>query len=414
MNNKITCPHCNKSFEPTEAYKHELEERVLRETQAKHDQEVKRLKEERAKYEEDQAKELEEVKSTLRKTHEQDLEETRKRISEEAKSEAQESVAKQLKDKEEQVSEYKKRAEQAEEQELQIRKEKRELEESKRKFEIEKQRQLDEERDKIRTDAKKEAEEGMSLNLAQEKKKNEDAQKQILELQRKLQQGSQQAQGEVMEIELEDLLKREFPLDKITEVKKGQRGADVIQEVIDKKGRNCGVILWESKNAKWSPGWIATLKENQRQAKAQIAVLVANNTPPEVETFVYQDGIWIANRKMALPLALALRFDLVRVTFEKMVNVNKSEKAEILYQYITSTEFKHRIEAIAETFTDMQNTIETEKRWFTSKWAKQEKQIRRVVDNTIGMRSDLEGLVGNALPSIDYLELPDSIEEENE
>lgn len=357
---------------------------------------------------------FDEEKSSLRKAHEQELEETRKRISEEAKSEAQKNVAKQLKDKEEQVSEYKKRAEQAEEQELQIRKEKRELEESKRKFEIEKQRQLDEERDKIRTDAKKEAEEGMSLNLAQEKKKNEDAQKQILELQRKLQQGSQQAQGEVMEMELEDLLKREFPLDKITEVKKGQRGADVIQEVIDKKGRNCGVILWESKNAKWSPGWIATLKENQRQAKAQIAVLVANNTPPEVETFIYQDGIWISNRKMALPLALALRFDLVRVTFEKMVNVNKSEKAEILYQYITSTEFKHRIEAIAETFTDMQNTIETEKRWFTSKWAKQEKQIRRVVDNTIGMRSDLEGLVGNALPSIDYLELPDSVEEENE
>jgi hypothetical protein len=217
-----------------------------------------------------------------------------------------------------------------------------------------------------------------------------------------------------MEIELEDLLKREFPFDKIIEVKKGQRGADVIQEVIDKKGRNCGVILWESKNAKWQNTWIATLKENQRQAKAQIAVLVASDTPPEIETFVYKEGVWIANRKMALALALALRFDLIRVTFEKMANVNKSQKAEILYQYITSTEFKHRIEAIAETFTDMQNTIETEKRWFTSKWAKQEKQIRRVVDNTIGMRSDLEGLVGSALPSIDYLELPDSVEEENE
>lgn len=414
MTNKITCPHCNKSFEPTEAYKHELEERVLREAQAKHDQEVKRLKEEKAKFEEDQAKELEEVKSTLRKAHEQELEETRKQITEKAKTEAQENVAKQLKDKEEQVLEYKKRAEQAEEQELQIRKEKREIEESKRKFELEKQRQLDEERDKIRDKALKEAQETHELKDKEKEMLIENLKKSLSDAQRKAQQGSQQAQGEVMEVELEDLLKREFPLDKITEVKKGQRGADVIQEVIDKKGRNCGVILWESKNAKWSPGWISTLKENQRQAKAQIAVLVSNNTPPEIETFVYQDGIWIANRKMVLPLALALRFDLVRVTFEKMANVNKSEKAEILYQYITSTEFKHRIEAIAETFTDMQSTIETEKRWFTSKWAKQEKQIRRVVDNTIGMRSDLEGLVGNALPSIDYLELPDSVEEENE
>jgi hypothetical protein len=271
---------------------------------------------------------------------------------------------------------------------------------------LDKQRQLDEEREKIVNEAKKEAEESMSLNLAQERKKNEDAQKQILELQRKLRQGSQQAQGEVMELELEGLLKREFPLDKITEVKKGQRGADVVQEVIDKKGRNCGVILWESKNAKWSPAWIATLKENQRQAKAQLAVLVATDTPPGLETFAYRDGVWIATRKMVLPLALALRFDMVRVTFEKMVNVNKSEKAEVLYQYITSIEFKHRIEAIVETYSDMQSDIEREKRWFTAKWAKQEKQIRRVMDNTIGMRADLEGLVGSSLPSVDYLELP--------
>ncbi|PIR59013.1 MAG: hypothetical protein COU69_02310 [Candidatus Pacebacteria bacterium CG10_big_fil_rev_8_21_14_0_10_56_10] len=396
MTNKITCPYCNKSFEPTDAYKHELEEKLLRESQEKHNEELGKLRREKKDLEDAKEKEIVEVK---------------KQAIEKATLAAQERVAKQLKDKEDQALEYKKRAEHAEELELQIRKKMRELEESKRKFELEKQRQLDEEREKIRTDARKEAQEGMSLNLAQEKKKNDDAQKQILELQRKLQQGSQQAQGEVMELELEELLKREFPLDKVVEVQKGQRGADVVQEVIDKKGRNCGVILWESKNAKWQNTWIATLKENQRQAKAQIAVLVVNNPPPEIESFVYKQGVWIASRKMALPLALALRYDLARVTFEKMANINKSEKAEILYQYITSTEFKHRIEAIAETFTDMQRTMETEKRWFTSKWAKQEKQIRRVVDNTIGMRSDLEELVGNALPSVDHLELPNSIEE---
>jgi hypothetical protein len=396
MNNQIKCPYCNKSFEPTDAYKHELEEKLLRETQEKHQEEIEKLKREKQEIDEAKKKEVEEVKQqAVRK----------------AKLEAQESVAKMLQDKEDQILGLKKRAEQAEEQELIIRREKRELEESKRKFELEKQRQLDEERGKIRAEAVKEAEDKTSLILAQEKMKNEDAQKQILELQRRLQQGSQQTQGEVMELELEALLKREFPLDKIIEVKKGQRGADVVQEVIDKQGRNCGVILWESKNAKWTQGWIATLKENQRQAKAQIAVLVTTDTPSEIETFAYQDGIWIATRKMALPLALALRFDLVRVTFEKMINVNKSEKAEILYQYITSTEFKHRIEAIVETFTDMQNTIEAEKRWFTSKWAKQEKQIRRVVDNTVGMRADLEGLIGNALPAVDYLELPDSVED---
>jgi hypothetical protein len=375
MNNQIKCPHCNQLFEPTDAYKHELEEKLAKEILVKHQEELEAAK-----------------KDALKK--------------------AQEETFKDLKDKEEQISALTKRAQDAEQQELKIRKEKRDLEEAKQKFEVEKQRQLDEEREKIKAQASKEARDQSSLILAQEKKKNEDAQKQILELQRKLQQGSQQSQGEVLELELEALLKKEFPTDIISEVKKGQRGADVVQEVIDKQGRNCGVILWESKNAKWNANWVATLKENQRQAKAQIAVLVATETPPEIETYIYQDGVWTVTRKMALPLALALRFNLVSVNHEKIINVNKSQKAEILYQYITSTDFKHRIEAIVETFADMQNTIETEKRWFTSKWAKQEKQIRRVVDNTIGMRADLEGLVGNALPVVDYLELPDPKSEE--
>ena len=421
MSNLIKCPHCSQSFEPTEAFKHELEETVLKEAQAKHREEIEKVRKdaeeagakelkERAEEQQKMVEDLKEKQRKLDEEHKIELEETIKSVNEKARVEAMEKSGKELKDKEEQILALRKRAEQAEEQELQIRKEKRSLEEAKRKFELDKQRQLDEERDNIRVEAKKEAEESMSLNLAQEKKKNDDAQKQILELQRKLQQGSQQAQGEVMELELEALLRREFPSDKITEVKKGQRGADVVQEVVDKRGRNCGVILWESKNAKWSQTWVGILKENQRQAKAQLAVLVATDTPAEVESFVYRDGIWIATRKMALPLALALRFDMVRVTHEKAINVNKSEKAEVLYQYITSTEFKHRVEAIVETYSDMQNAIEQEKRWFTAKWAKQEKQIRRVVDNTIGMRADLEGLVGNVLPAVDFLELPEGEE----
>lgn len=396
MNNQIKCPYCNKSFEPTDAYKHELEEKLLREMQEKHNEEIKKLKREKQEAEEAKEKEIEEVK---------------KQAIEKAKLEAQEDIAKDIRDKDDQISKLKKRAEEAEEQELQVRKEKRELEESKRRFELEKQRQLDEERSKIRDKALKDAQETHELKDKEKEMVIESLKKALADAQRKAQQGSQQAQGEVMELELEDLLKKEFPFDKIIEVKKGQRGADVVQEVIDKKGQNCGTILWESKNAKWSPSWIETLKENQRQAKAQIAVLVTNDTPPEIETFTYKDGIWIANRKMTLPLALALRFDLVRVTFEKMANVNKSEKAEILYQYITSTEFKHRIEAIVETFADMQNTIETERRWFTSKWTKQERQIRRVVNNTIGMRSDLEELIGSALPPVNYLELPGPVED---
>ncbi len=398
MSSQITCPHCHKLFEPTDAFKHELEEKLIRETQVKHQEEIQKLQNEKQKIE---ASRIEDIKKA------------EQLISEKIRTETKEQISKEIQDKEDQILKLRKRAEQAEEEELKIRKEKRELEESKRKFEIEKQRQLDEEREKIRTEAMKAAEDKTSLILAQEKKKNDDAQKQISDLQRKLQQGSQQSQGEVFELELEGLLKKEFPSDLISEVKKGIRGADVVQQVIDKNGRNCGTILWESKNAKWQSSWIPTLKENQRQAKSQIAVLVVTETP-ETETYTYKDGVWVVKRHIAIPLAMALRYNLVSLNFEKLANTNKSSKAEILYQYITSTDFKHRIEAIVETFASMQDTIETEKRWFTAKWAKQEKQIRRIVDNTIGMRADLEGLVGNELPAVDYLKIPEDTNEEKE
>jgi len=385
MQNQITCPHCHQSFEPTQAYKHELEATLLRDVKTKHQLELEKLqKEAEAKHEQELQKALE--KAALK---------------------AQESVEKELKDQLDQIATLKKRAQQAEEQELKMRREKRELEEAKRQFEVKVQRQLDEERQKIREITLKQAQEEQELKGKEKDKVIADLQRALADAQRKAHQGSQQTQGEVMELELEALLRREFPLDQITEVKKGQRGADVVQAVIDRRGSECGTILWESKNAKWQPSWVATLKENQRQAKAQVAVLLASQTPEDIESFTFQDGIWIANRRFAVPLAMALRYDLIRVNMERMANLNKSEKAEVLYQYITSTEFKHRVEAIVETFADMQETIEKEKRWFTAKWAKQEKQIRRVVDNTVGMRADLEGMLGNVLPAVDFLQLED-------
>ena len=389
MTTQITCPYCNKSFEPTDAYKHELEEKLFKEAQLKHREEIEQLKHEKQELVEAKEKEIEEIK---------------KKITEKIKIEAQESVIKELKDKEDQIVGLKKRAEQAEEQELKIRKEKRELEESKRKFEIEKQRQLDEEREKIRVEAVKETEDKTSLILAQEKKKNEDAQKQIMELQRKLQQGSQQLQGEVLELELEDLLKKEFPDDEIKEVKKGQRGADVIQAITDKRGQQCGTILWESKNAKWQEGWLKKFREDQREAKAQLGVLVATDLPEGIGLFKFKDGVWITSRKAVINLASALRFDLIHVNHERLMNIGKNEKMEVLYEYLTGTEFKHRVESIAEAFTNLQVDIEKEKRYFTIKWARQEKEIRKIIDSTHGMYGELQAVSGRALQPIKQLE----------
>ena len=389
MTTQVKCPQCGKLFEPSEAFKHELEEKLLKEEQVKHREEIERLNKEKAELVEANVKELEEA---------------RRQIVEKANTEAQQGVIKELKDKEDQIVGLKKRAEQAEEQELKIRKEKRELEESKRKFEIEKQRQLDEEREKIRVEAVKETEDKTSLILAQEKKKNEDAQKQIMELQRKLQQGSQQLQGEVLELELEDLLKKEFPDDEIKEVKKGQRGADVIQAITDKRGQQCGTILWESKNAKWQEGWLKKFREDQREAKAQLGVLVATDLPEGIGLFKFKDGVWITSRKAVINLASALRFDLIHVNHERLMNIGKNEKMEVLYEYLTGTEFKHRVESIAEAFTNLQVDIEKEKRYFTIKWARQEKEIRKIIDSTHGMYGELQAVSGRALQPIKQLE----------
>lgn len=229
---------------------------------------------------------------------------------------------------------------------------------------------------------------------------------QIETLRAKIQQGSQQAQGETLELEIESKLKSEFPADKITEVKKGQRGADVLQEVVDRLGRSCGLILWESKNAQWSNDWIEKLREDQRQAKADLAVLISVNLPKGIESFVYREGIWIVGWKHFIPLSWALRFNLVSLYHERQSSEGKDEKMKILYQYLTGTEFKHRVEGIVEAFSNLQEELEKEKRYFNIKWARQEKEIRKVIDHTHGMYGDLQGVIGKSLPEIKTLELP--------
>lgn len=377
MTTQIKCPQCGKLFEPTDAFKHELEDKLLREVQVKHREEI---------------------------------EEVKKQVAEKTKLEAQESVTKELKDKENQILGLTKRAEQAEEQEIKIRKEKRELEESKRKFELEKQRQLDEERNKIRGDALKEAQEKHELKDKEREMVIENLKKSLEDAQRKAQQGSQQTQGEVMELELEQTLRREFPEDRISEVKKGERGADISQTVIDKLGRECGTILWESKNAQWKDEWLKKLREDQRAAGAQLAVLVAANPPEDIETFIYKENVWITTIKSARGLAIALRFDLIHINFEKLANVGKNEKMEVLYQYLRSVEFTHRIEAIVEAFNNLQGDIEKEKRWFNLKWSRQEKELRKIIDNTHGMYGELQAVTGRELQEIKHLELSEAEE----
>lgn len=225
------------------------------------------------------------------------------------------------------------------------------------------------------------------------------------ELKKKLEQGSQQTQGEVLELEIEEVLRKEFPNDEIKEVAKGVRGADIVQVVKDKMGKTCGLILWESKNAKWSDTWLSKLKEDQRAAKADIAVLVSENLPEGIKNFSYKAGVWVSSRQTFAALASALRISLHQVFTTKQSAVGKNEKMEVLYEYLSGVEFRHRVEGIVEAFSEMQEDIEREKRWFTAKWSKQEKSLRKVMDQTHGMYGELESMMGKSLEPIKSLEL---------
>ena len=201
-------------------------------------------------------------------------------------------------------------------------------------------------------------------------------QRKIEELKRKAEQGSQQLQGEALELELETTLRAKFPLDSIEPVGKGEFGGDIIQRVVGPSGQVCGAILWESKSTKnWSDGWLAKLRSDQRSAGAEIAVLVSRALPEDVETFWHVDGVWITEPRFAMPLVIALRQTLIEVANSRQTQDGQETKTELVYQYLTGPRFRHRVEAIVEKFSDMQADLNREKKAMTRLWAKREAQI---------------------------------------
>lgn len=275
-----------------------------------------------------------------------------------------------------------------------------------RDFEV--QKKLAQSEEKIRHDAQKIAEEQQRLKILEKDKQLQNAVKEADELRRKLQQGSQQNQGEVLELELEKILKNEFPNDKISPVAKGIRGADLVQEVWDRNGVRCGTILWETKNAKWNEEWINKLKSDQRQINAELAIIISEQLPQGIKGAAYRNGVWIAHRAFCVGIAMALRLNLVQTAFIRRSTQGKNEKKEILWNYLSSVEFTQRIESIFETFDRMRLQLEKEKRTITHGWAQREKELQLLNENTSYIHGGLKGLMGSALPEIKSLELEDA------
>jgi len=298
------------------------------------------------------------------------------------------------------------------EKELALRAEKQRLEEEKQNLEIDVQRRLDTERRTIQEQASKAEADKFRLKEQEYRKQLEDALRVKDELTRKLEQGSQQLQGEVLELELETLLRNAFPHDRIEPVRKGQRGADVLQVVHTSTGQRCGAIIWEAKRAEnWSQKWIQKLKDDQVEAKAELAVIVTTSMPDDSATpFTMVGDVWVARDSVVRPVAQTLRILLLEAHTLKLVNTGKAEKVEALYQYLCSPQFAQRVRAVVETFDGMQRDLNQEKNAVLRLWKKREAQIERVAANMTGMVGELQAIAHESLPqleSIQLLSLPD-------
>ena len=406
----VACPHCGTEFMLQDAIAHQLieryeseyetmlegERRQLRETlvadadraaSRRFGEQIAQLQEQLAQSAADQAR----IRAKLEASAQRAVEEARRDSAERARALQDELT---LKDRK--LAGYR-------ETELALRTEKAALEEQQRELTLEVQRKVDTESQRIKA-AEAEA---YRLREAEWRKKIDDAQKANEDLKRKLEQGSQQLQGEVLELEIEGLLATAFPYDGIEPVKKGARGADVIQTVRLRSGAACGRIVWESKRAEnWSNAWVAKLKDDQQSAGGELAVLVSTAFPAGIDQpMVMHEGVWLVRPDLVKALAEALRTVLIESQRQKAIAAGKGESMEALYSYITSAQFAQKVRAVVDAYQQMRDDLEKEKSAMQRLWKKREAQLERITTNMLGMCGELQGVSQQALPQLEDIGL---------
>ena len=415
MEPSIVCPKCRTEIKLTETLAAPLIEAVKRDSDAKLRQKeteiAKReaairaqqdaVKQAREAIEADVSERLNAVSKTLKQEEET---KARAKFSLELNFKAQqlEEANKALQEQEAKLAEAQKAQAEA------VRKE-REFAEAKRELDLTIEKRVAEKQAEIQTRAKAEAEAGLLLKVQEKEQTILGMQKQIEELKRKSEQGSQQLQGEVQELQLEALLRASFPHDTIVPVPKGEFGGDALQQVTTPFGQACGKILWESKRTRnWSDGWLQKLRDDQRAAKADAAVIVSQALPKSIDVFGQIEGVWITTPKCAVAVAMAIRHALIEVTMARKSGEGQQSKMESMYHYLTGPRFRHRVEAIVEKFQDMQADLEKERRAMQKAWAKREQQIQGIIQATSGMWGDMQGIAGRSLQEIDGLDFEDT------
>ncbi len=412
----ITCPNCKTVIRLTES----LAAPLIAATRQQYEQQLLQKDEEVAKREQS-VREKEKLVAQAKRTLDEQINEQvaeqlkaeRARVVAEEAKKAKLATAAELDAKAREVTELQEvlkvreeKLAEAQKAQAELIKKQRELDDAKRELELTVEKRVQDSLTDVREKAKREAEEGLKLKVLEKDQTIASMQQKIEELKQKAEQGSQQLQGEVQELELENLLRTKFPFDTIEPVPKGEFGGDALQRVTSQAGQVCGTILWESKRTKhWSDGWLTKLREDQRTAKAEISVLVSQVLPKGVETFDVLDGVWVTSPRAALPVATMLRHTLLQVNTARQVSEGQQTKTEMVYQYLTGPRFRHRVEAIVEAFSSMQQDLDKERKAIMRQWAKREEQIDRVMGATVGMYGDLQGIAGKSLQEIEGLEL---------
>jgi hypothetical protein len=417
--NIITCIHCGKDVEIDKALSGQIEARVLAAERHRHAEELTKIK---AEQEEKLRLEKEATEASLKERLAKetlllqqkvndDLAFEKKKLEQQLASEQRKASA----DQEELVNTLKADAEHAKKDNLKLREDLgklmdqlRESNKARENAELEAKKQIAEEEAKIREEATKLADERQRLNIAAKEKQLQDALRVNEELQRKLQQGSQQLQGEIMELDLEEALMNAFRDDEIVPVAKGVNGADISQMVKSINGSNCGMILWEIKRTKnWTDSWIPKLKEDMRNAKADVAVIITEAMPKQVVGDMgYVEGVWVAKASLAMTLGMLLRKSLIDVARQKSLEANRESAAESLYEFVTSRQFAQQIESMVETYQDMRQQVTKERVAYEKLWSQREKQADRLLMNTANIIGSMQGTIGqSSMPRIKGLEL---------
>lgn len=401
----VTCPQCGYEIPLTEAISQQIKEELQKEFNAAMSKQKKELakREKELKSREDS---LQAAKDAIRDEVAKKVAEEKKKLEKEAKDKAKDEFELEMKDLQEQLEEKSGKLKEMQEAEIKLRKEQRQLKEDREAFELEMTRKLD--------DAKKSIEKKLRESLAEEydlrerdyEEKIKGLTDQITEWKRKAEQGSMQAQGETLERQLEDDLKAFFPQDNIEPVPTGKSGADVTHVVCDGMGRECGTIVWEAKRTKnWSDRWIDKLKGDQREAGADVAVIVSIAQPKDAKGICCQSGVWVCDYSSYIGLATALRASLIDISGIKQAAVGKNEKMELLYDYLSGQGFRQRVEVLVEAFRSMHEDLEKERTAMRRIWKRREKQLQKVLDSTAGMYGEMQGIIGASMPEIESLEL---------